>query len=269
MRILRITLIVLLAAVGALFCYQKADSTLSGRDVPPTITCQSDSIQISVKDDDSLLLQGLTASDAQDGDLTSRIRIQGISKLITDSTAKVTYVVFDSHGNMAQCTRMLTYTDYEQPHFSIDIPLVYSEKEEIALLDRITAHDCLDDNLTESVRVSSQEATSDPAVRMVALQVTNSMGDTARVRIPVVIHTGVVARPEVHLTEYLVYLDLGAQFSARSFVREVTTPEGTGDKSAVKITGDVDTAQPGTYYVYYRYPYGVTTGISVLTVVVE
>ena len=269
MRILKITLIILLVVVGILFGYQKADKALSGRNVAPKITCQSDSIQISVKDDSSALLAGVTASDAQDGNLTSQIRIQGISKLISDATCKVTYVVFDSHGNMAQCTRMLTYTDYEKPHFSIDVPLVYTEKEEIGLLDRITAHDCLDENLTESVRVSSQAATSDPDVRMVTLQATNSLGDTARLQIPVVVHTGVVARPEIHLTDYLIYLEQGAQFNSRNYLREITTPEGTGDKTAVKIIGDVDTSAPGTYYVYYRYPYGVTTGISVLTVVVE
>ena len=269
MRILRITLIILLVVVGILFGYQKADKILSGRDVAPKITCQSDSIQISVKDDPSALLEGLTASDEQDGNLTAKIRIQGISKLISDSTCKVSYIVFDRHGNMAQCTRMLTYTDYEKPHFSIDEPLVYTEKEEVALLDRITAHDCLDKNLTESVRVSSQVATSDPDVRMVTLQVTNSLGDTARLQVPVVVHTGVVARPEVHLSSYLVYMNQGDQFNGRSFVREVTTPEGVADKSAVKIVGDVNTSVPGTYYVYYRYPYGVTTGVSVLTVVVE
>lgn len=269
MRILKTTLIILLAAVSILFGYQKTNETMSGRKEPPKITCQSDAIQVSVKDDVSALLEGVSASDAQDGNLTSQIRIQGISKLISDSTAKITYIVFDSHGNMAQYTRRLTYTDYVKPYFSIDQPLIYSEREEIALLDRITAHDSLDEDLTQSVRVSGQTATSDPAVRMVDLQATNSLGDTVRLRVPIVIHTGVGNRPEIHLTDYLVYLKQGEGFGSRNYLRQVDTPEGVGEKTDVKITGTVDTGTPGTYYVYYRYSYGVTTAISVLTVVVE
>lgn len=269
MRLIKMILIALLVAVGALYGGTAVNRHLSGVDVPPTIASDSEMIEVSVSDDDAVLLAGITASDEQDGDLTGRIQIQGVSKLITDNTAKVTYIVFDSHGNAATCARMIRYTDYTKPHFTVNRPLVYSENENIKLLDRISAHDSLDGDLTESIRVSNLQATSDPEVRTVTVQVTNSMGDTTRIDLPIVIHTGMVVRPDVYLTDYLVYINQGDSFKAERYLLSVDTPIGPGDTEDVVISNTVDTSVPGTYYVYYRYPYSVTSGLSVLTVVVR
>ena len=220
-------------------------------------------------DDPQALLQGVTASDAQDGDLTGKIHIQGISKLITDRTAKISYIVFDSHGNFATAGRMVRYTDYFRPSIHVTSPLIYRESEQIKLLDRLMAADALDGDITGSIRVSALQATSDPDVWTVSVQVTNSMGDTTRLELPIIIHTGLVVRPRVELTDYLIYLDQGDTFRQEDYLAGVETPIGPGELKDVIITGQVDTSAPGTYYVYYRYPYGVTTGLSVLTVVVR
>ena len=269
MRYIKIMLVALLVVVGALYASNEMNRRLSGVEVPPTIRCDSDVVEVSVRDEDAMLLAGVTASDKQDGDLTADVRVQGISKLITDNTAKVTYIVFDSHGNAASCSRTLRYTDYTKPHFTIESPLVYSENEEIQLLDRLSASDSVDGDLTKAIRVSNLSATSDPDVRMVTVQVTNSMGDTTRLDLPIVIHTGVVVRPDVYLKEYLIYIDQGSKFDPDRYLDSVDTPIGPGDTDDVKIQSNVDTDTPGTYYVYYRYPYSVTSGLSVLTVVVR
>ncbi len=269
MRYIKCLLIVLLVLVGSLYAATNLSRSLSGRDVPPQIRCESQELQVSVSDPEAVLLSGVSAVDAQDGDLSSQIRIQGISKLITDNTAKITYIVFDSHGNAASVTRMLRYTDYCKPHFTVDAPLVYSENEEITLLDRLSAWDALDGDLTKAIRVSNLTATSDPEIRTVSVQVTNSMGDTARLELPVVIHTGLVVRPTIYLKEYLLYLDQGSAFDPWGYLDSVMTPIGPGKLEQVEITSQVDLETPGTYYVYYRYPYSVTSGLSVLTVVVR
>lgn len=268
MRSVKVILITLFVLVAVLFGVTSVRSILSGEAVPPEVRCDSDLIEVSVMDEEAALLAGVTASDAQDGDLTDKVRIQGVSKLITDNTAKITYIVFDSHGNSATASRMLRYTDYSKPRFTIDAPLVFSENESIKVLDRISAEDVLDGDLNASVRISALEATSDPEIQSVTVQVSNSMGDTSRLELPVIIHTGLVVRPDVELSEYLIYLDEGDTFDAGKYLVAVDTPIGPGNKADVQITGRVDTATAGTYYVYYRYPYGVSTGIAVLTVVV-
>lgn len=269
MRILKIALIALLVCVGLLYCLTTVNRQLSGVHIPPTIQCDSDLVEVSVSDAEAALLAGVTATDKQDGDLTGSIRIQGVSKLITNDTAKVSYIVFDRDGNAASCSRVVRYTDYQKPSFAVSKPLIYAENQDIQLLDRVSVRDSVDGNLTDAIRVSALAPTADPEVQTVTLQVTNSMGDTARLTLPIVLYSGTVVRPAVNLTEYLVYLNQGESFDAKAYLSSISTPIGPGELSKVQITGTVDTAATGTYYVYYRYPYSVTTGLSVLTVVVE
>lgn len=269
MRILKLALIALLVVVGTVFGLTTVNRHLSGSHIPPTILCDNQMIEVSVADEEDALLVGITASDKQDGDLTANILVQGVSKLITNDTAKVSYIVFDSDGNAASASRMVRYTDYEKPHFSVSDALVYAENQDIQLLDRVTALDVRDGNITGSIRVSALSPTSDPEIRTVTVQVTNSMGDTAQLMLPIVIYSGTMVRPDVNLTSYLVYLEQGAEFNAKAYISSVSTPIGPGDTGAVQISGTVDTSVPGTYFVYFRYPYSITTGTSVLTVVVE
>lgn len=269
MKLLKMILIALLALVAVLYGATELNLRLSGKQEGPRIQCDSQVLEISVRDGEDALLAGVTAADKQDGDLTDRIQILSVSKLITGDTAKVTYLVFDSDDNMHSLTRQIHYTDYKKPVFTIDQPLVYAKNEAIALLDRLTVMDVLDGDITDSVRVSTLSATSDTEVYTVSLQVTNSMGDTARITLPVILQESTSHRPEIHLSRQLVYLERGAAFSAASYVVGVTYPGGRGETTDVQIASDVDTQNPGIYMVYYRYPHNGTVGLSILTVVVE
>lgn len=268
MRIVKVLLIIALVAVTALYGWTAVSENLGGEDVAPVISCPDEVLEVSVKDDRSALFAGMTARDQQDGDLTGKILFSGMSKLLSDNKAKVDFVVFDSDHNLAKATRQIRYTDYTSPRFSITEPLIYYRNEAVGLLDRIRVEDCIDGDITESVRVSSLSATSDAEVYTVNLQVTNSMGDTVRLTLPVIQLEGIAIRPEVKLSDYLVYVNQGSAFNARSYLVYVSTPDGIGDKDEVQITGTVDTSKPGTYMVHYTYPFGTTSGTSVLTVVV-
>lgn len=269
MRFLKLLLIVLLVVVGGLYGFTTAGEMLSDTDVPPQIKSDTELLEVSVSDGEEALLAGLTATDKQDGDLTGKIRIRGVSKLVTNDTAKVSYIVFDSDGNAATTSRMIRYTDYEKPHFRVNRALVYTQDEAIQLLDRLTVKDLVDGDITKSIRVSSLAPTSDPEIKTVAVQVTNSLGDTARITLPIVTYSGAELRPRIMLTEYLVYVSQGASFDPSRYLAIVSTTDGQGNIRDVQITDTVDTATPGTYYVYYRYPHNYTVGLCVLTVVVE
>lgn len=269
MRVLKIFLIVLLAVVGVLYGFTTVSTSFSDEHIPPRIQCSGDVLEVSVSDGETVLLSGVTASDSQDGDLSEKVLVRGVSKLVTNDTAKVSYIVFDSDGNAATASRMIRYTDYEKPHFNLNRALVYTQDEDIQLLDRLTAKDVLDGDITRSIRVSALASTSDPEISTVAVQVTNSMGDTARLTLPIITYSSLEPRPSVFLKRYLVYIDEGSAFDPAEYLSTVGTPKGPGDIRDVQITDTVDTAVPGTYYVYYRYLYNYTVGVSVLTVVVE
>ena len=79
-------------------------------------------LEVSVDAGEEELLQGISAWDNRDGDLTSEIMVDHISTLVSDNTAKITYVVFDRSDNASKLTRTIAYTDYETPKFSLTQP---------------------------------------------------------------------------------------------------------------------------------------------------
>ncbi len=269
MKTIRILLSMLLAIVSVLYGITFFSDRLGDQNTPPSLSCSAATLELSVADGEDVLLSGLSASDEQDGDLTAAIRIAGISKFIRENTAKITYVVFDRDGNVATASRYLHYTDYVSPRFSITAPLNYKRNSSINLLERLKASDGIDGDITDAIRVSALTSTPDPETYTVEVQVTNSMGDTSRLTIPVIQTDGFGQRPEIALRSYLVYLDRGSSFDARSYLLQVSLPQGTGELQDVKIVGTVDTATPGTYMVRYTYTHEGTSGYSILTVVVE
>lgn len=267
MRITRLILVLAFLVVAAAFTLQN----LAGQDPeagePPVLHCGSEVLDISVQDDDSVLLSGITAEDAQDGDLTDKVLISGISRLMGDGTAKVTYAVFDSHHNMATLTRRIRYTDYRLPRFSLEEPLIYRTSQSIRLLDRLHAHDVIDGDITNSIRVTSTATASD--VYQLSVQVTNSMGDTAWLTLPVIMLEDDAAVLDVELSTYLVYLEQGSEFSAGDYLEQASLNGDAISRDNVTVTGTVDTAVPGTYILEYTCTYGSLSGTAYLTVVVE
>lgn len=147
------------------FCGLRIYRRLTVDVTPPVITCSTDSIDVSVTAGEEALLQGVMASDDRDGDLTDQILIKGVSPSLTDSSAQVTYIVFDSANNMATVTRTVRYTDYEAPRFALSQPLVYPAGQTVTLLDRLTASDVLDGDISSGIRITSQNViNSQPGV---------------------------------------------------------------------------------------------------------
>ena len=246
----------------------------SNADVPPTISCPIEPMEISVADGHNIavLLQDVVAQDAQDGDLTHRIIYGGTSKLISKDTAKVTYFVFDSDNNVASCVRKIRYTDYQRPTFEIVEPLVFSTTEEVTLLARLEAHDLLEGDISKNIRVSTLEPTNNSELFNVTVQVSNVLGDTASVRLPVLMLENNAARPQIQLSEYLLYLQKGEKLNATKYIKDLKVP-GVPDASIADIEIDystLDTGKAGTYnvtYSYYRADNNV--GTAILTVVVQ
>lgn len=270
MRITRIILILVFLAVAAVSAVQDAAGRLSTADVPPVLTCESETLDVSVKDPKSVLLAGITATDAQDGDISHRVLVTGVSRLFGDNTARVSYAVFDSDHNMATLTRNIHYTDYQLPRFSLEEPLIYREDEDITLLDRLHARDVIDGDITGSIRVSPANRSSySQDLFITTVQVTNSMGDTAWQTLPVIQCNDPENAVQVKLDTYLIYLKQGADFQARRYLDGASFGGDPVSLDNVTITGEVDTATPGTYMVVYDCVYGSHSGKSVLTVVIE
>lgn len=265
-RTLKTILIICLVLVTAAFAAGQVYSRVVTDTVPPVITLDSDSITVSVEDGRDALLRGVTASDAKDGDLTGQIIVSSVSKLISNNTAKVSYMVFDKAGNMASATRYVFYSDYHRPRFMLITPLVYSLGETVSITGRLQAQDAVDGDITSSIRVlSSDIISSTEGVYNLTLQVINSLGDTAQVTLPVTIRAEADGDSAVKLRRYLVYVGLGDNFEPRNYIESVSA----GSVSDVRIDSNVDTQSAGCYLVTYTVTSGGRSSSALMTVVVE
>ena len=233
------------------FCGLRIYRRLTVDVTPPVITCSTDSIDVSVTAGEEALLQGVMAPS------------------LTDSSAQVTYIVFDSANNMATVTRTVRYTDYEAPRFALSQPLVYPAGQTVTLLDRLTATDVLDGDISSSIRITSQNIIStQPGVYSVTAQVDSRLGNSVVLPLKVVITAG---GPQlITLSDYLVYLPRGSAFDAAGYIQSVTAPDGTAlSAGQVSIESPVDTSVPGTYHVGYSVTAQGQSYTVYLAVVVE
>ncbi len=242
--------------------------------VSPEIRIDSDVITVSVADGDDALLRGVTAADNRDGDISASVRVDGVSQLTGPNSARVRYIVFDRAENAATASRTVVYSDYEAPRISILQPLIYNVGDTIALQGRVLARDCLEGNITSSIRISSQNLTNrSPGTYHLTIWVMNKLGDISTVNIPVIVREDNEDAPIVELTSYLVYLERGESFNPRTYFQsyfESAASRLRHPYDQLEVTGEVDTDTPGSYEVTYSATNSAgLTGEAILTVIVE
>lgn len=68
----------------------------------PEILFDSEVISVPTGADDAALLAGVTATDAEDGDVTASLVVEGVSGRNDDGTVRVTYAAFDSNHHVTK-----------------------------------------------------------------------------------------------------------------------------------------------------------------------
>ena len=245
---------------------------------PPTIYIPEGVLEISVKTERDALLADVTARDDKDGDVTNLLLVESVSDISSDHTAQVNYAAFDSAGNVSKKERTVHYTDYESPRFTLSQPLLFRSGSRFDVFDYVGAQDAIDGTLDDAVKgtlISADTSISELGVHEVQFRVTNSMGDTAYLIVPVEVYAAADYDATVDLTQPLVYLKTGDTFHAASYLDTFTY--GTkqinlrSNAESVEITtdSDVNTNLPGYYSVSYTVRSGTNTGHTRLIVVVE
>lgn len=269
MRYLRIAAVVILAIslAFAMWANNRYYSSLN-MDRPEIINSE-EVLQISVEDPPEAILQGLTARDATDGDLTDQIMVASVSHFLEPGTVRVKYVVFDSHNNSATLTRQVHYADYQAPVFSLEKAPVYTVGRSFDLLDYIQVEDCIDGDISDHVRViSNMVNTFSGGNYPVVLEVSNSCGDTAQITLWVS-YLSKESTAVVNLHRYIVYIQQGESFDPQQWLASVTDRNAVAlDAANVEVQGNLNTDKPGCYQLVYSYDDGKLTGESPLTVVV-
>ena len=283
-----ISVLLIIVCVVGYYGYRALDLARTDTKAPK-IEINTERVEVSVLDPKSALLQGVTAMDNVDGDVTESVVVESVSLLNRDGTISVSYAAFDSTGNVAKATREAKYTDYESPKLTLSGPLLYSYGSNFDVLSTVGATDMIDGDIQHRVRATAlgEDSIAVLGTHQVRFQVNNSLGDTMALELPVEVYAADTYNAGLTLTEYLIYLPVGANFNPSSYLGDFTLRgettnlrNGLPGNYTLRTKGEVQTQQPGVYCMEYRVTYTVRnetnpnlnqeyTGYSKLIVVVE
>ena len=272
MRRLRVTIVLVFVLSVIAFIAYNVMARMVEDHTPPVITCDSDTVTVSVEDDDSALFQGMTAEDNRDGDLTDSIRVSSMSNFTEPGKRTANYAVFDSSNQVATYSRTVEYTDYTSPQIQLSEPLRFSmeQMEDINLAENMTVQDCLDGDISSQIRAtfSDNAYISQAGNYEVTVQVSNSAGDTCSVPLTVTV-TDSSDDEEMDkyypvLSQYIVYTNVGKSVDLNSLViglerngSEYLFEDDNsflpGERGDVQVSGSVDYKTAGTYTVDYTF----------------
>lgn len=268
-----IIFIAVLAAFGGYQITEMKNNDLTG----PKITMESETITVLSEADEKELLAGIRAEDKKDGDVTDSLIVEMESNFVEAGRRMITVAAFDSDNHVAKATREVIYSDYQPPTFSLSAPLRFPLDTQ-DVLTNLKAQDVLDGDITGNIKISTEYAlkTSEAGDYPMVFSVANSAGDVVSLPVTVEIYDQKEEnqKPQITLSEYLVYTSAGTPLNAWDYVQEITLdgreyirqgdgtlqdpePEEYQERIAVSeeevaVSEDVDYNTPGVYEITYR-----------------
>ena len=260
MKILRILILVAFVITAGLFAVNEVRWLSDRDDTPPVITVDSDTLKLSVEAEEKDYLQGITAHDDKDGNVTDSIVVAGKSNFIEEGVIRVDYAAFDSHNNVSTASRTVRFTDYSSPRFVSDRPFMFKKSTSYDF-DFIRAIDVIDGEISNKVKIMYSNLYSATTDSIITLEVTNSLGDIEKLELNVRIQTPQeysLYRPA--LWQYIVYTKVGEEIEPWNYVGGVwyngqylTFEETEFDYSLVSFNPNtVDYTTPGVYELQFN-----------------
>lgn len=260
---------VILYGFNRILLYRSFDKT------GPEISFDEELLEVSVKVTDEELLEGVTATDEKDGDVTDSIIIESISKLLAGNERIVTYAAFDGDNHVGKAERRIHYTDYISPRFSLDEPLTTSLSSDMSeMLQALHAKDCIDGDISDQIVVMNVDITGltgEEASMVCEVQVTNSSGDIVSLELPVRVDMSGTSSQftEIELKKYLIYTKVDKKVDLKSYVKNIVSVSQSITAEDLKISTDLDTSKPGVYTATYSLMEEEQESVTQLYIVVE
>ena len=183
--------------------------------------------------DTAPVLEGVTATDEKDGDVTDSLVIENIFPNDDHTSASVVYAAKDSHNNVSKATRRVNYKAAAE-----DTP---AENESAPAAEEPQKND------TEGTKNET-----DAQMELEALPAES---------------------PKLYLNTYEVTVEAGNNLDKTSYIKEMTDDADSQESlfNQIEIDGDVDTAVPGDYTLTYHVTDsdGNRSNAAVLTVHVQ
>ncbi len=245
----------------------------------PVIEMNSDSITVSVEGGDKAILEGVTAIDEKDGDITENLFIESRSNFVESGRFNVTIAVADRDNHVTKAEREVIYNDYRSPQFTLTEPLKFQTsretRDDLNIAKYLSANDVIDGDISNKIKISSDYsitgyATGDYQMEFI---VTNSMGDIVRLPVIVTVYSAIEESglPEIILSNYLINTPVGKGVDVASLIEQIEYHNDTYrrgddgnlyngefdaegnpimfDRDSIKIDTEVDWNVPGVYEV--------------------
>ena len=224
--------IILAAAAAILGCIAVIYYFSSDRTAPKISF--SGEISYAEGQDWSVLLQGVTAMDDTDGDLTGKIQVESVIPLAGESRAKVFYMVMDSSGNIAKSGRTVAYTGGMTPTGEDETQPENTEPE-----GGESEPDGENETKPEESRQPSE--TAEPTADTLPTE-----AGTPAAAVP-----GDPGGPVLKLKGHELTIPAGGKFSYQNLIVSITDDKDTEEYlySQIILDGKYDTNQAGTYSV--------------------
>lgn len=237
----------------------------------PEITSSVEVLKLKVKEKDNVekLLEGLTASDEEDGDLTGEIMLSEVSGFEKSGECTASYCVSDLDGNTTFFSRKIQYTDYSSTLFTIEKEPVCYVGEEPNIREFVSVSDSLDGDLTEKMTIDTSKLdTEEDGLYPVTLTVANSLGDEVSYRMFMCVKKETENQAAVKLTQYSVVLDKGEEFDPEDYVDSVLNEQGEAMIDPELDITNESTGEEGVFPVIYQLKdyYADTTAVLMVEI---
>ena len=279
MRFLRGLLLIMFIITSIVFGINQYFSYKDRDNKAPVIRSSEETVHMSVKATDEDFLQGVTAEDDVDGDVTSTLVIAGKSNFIEEGVIRVDYAAFDSHNNAGTYSRKVIFDDYHSPRFSSDAPLALRSDSSYDF-SFFSAEDVLDGDISNKIKILSDAYTTTASSEYpIVIEVTNNYGDVEKLNLVLdVLTNSEYNRRYAALSEYIVYVPVGGEIDPEKYIVGIRQGDRFLDFADtefriedIKIEDYVNYQKPGKYTIIYSLPYSktVTTETKMIVIVTE
>ena len=209
----------------------------------PTIIAEDKTIE---KGSEFNYMQGVSATDKEDGDLTSKITYEGVVDTTQTGTYTVKYNVSDNSNFNTSKTVNITVKGESKPSITAEDKQI-SQYKQFNYLDDISAKDDNDGNLTSKITYEGVVDTTQTGIYNVTYSVTNSKNITTTKKIAIT----VISNEKPIITANDREVSLNADIN---YMQDVSAKDKEDGDLTSKITyeGVVDTTKIGTYTVTYK-----------------
>lgn len=237
----------------ALFAGTAAVMVTSDRKGPEIAVPSGADVTYEEGSDTALLLEGVTATDDRDGDVTDSVVIENIFPNDDRTGASVIYAAKDSHNNVTKVTRRVNY----KAAGDVTAPEENTEAEG-----------------SDAAPAENAEAEgSDAAPAAEEAQQNDTEGVKNETNAKMEIEALPSESPRMYLNTYETTVKAGSELDKISYIKEITDDADSQETlfTDIQVDGEVDTATQGDYTLTYHVTdsNGNQSNMAVLTVHVQ